>query len=64
MADTKFPGPYINTTKVDNSIMEYVPFDKTDIGSRSSGMPDGMKNSNSIEHVGNGTGGAVKNKFP
>ena len=29
-----FPGPYVNDTKVDRSLMEYVPFENQDIGSR------------------------------
>lgn len=64
MADTKFPGPYVNKTAKDESIMEYVPMDSMDIGARSSGMPKEVKNSNSIDHVGGSTPSPVKNKFP
>lgn len=66
MAETRFPGPYVNDTKVDNSLMHYVPFDTTTIGSRPSGLPKGevTSGSMSIDHVANrGTGGTVKSKF-
>ncbi len=52
-----FPKPYINETKVDNSIMKYVPFENGDIGSRKSNMKFGMKgDSMSIDHVSNRKG--------
>lgn len=66
MAATKFPGPYVNDTKKDESVMKYVPMNSLDIGARASGMPksvgsDGM----TLDHVSNNsTGGAVKTKFP
>lgn len=64
---TKFPGPYINDTKQDDSVMHYVndgDFSRTEIGARSSGMPKNIKNLNSIDHVGNSTPGPVSSKFP
>ncbi len=65
MSQSRFPGPYVNSTEVDHSIMEYVPMNSLDIGARVSGMPKGgIKNSNSIDHVGNSTSGAVKHKQP
>lgn len=66
MADTRFPGPYVNSTKQDDSIMKYVGFDKTDIGARSSGQPKGdvLSSEMGIDHVSNrGTGATVKSKF-
>lgn len=56
MASTKFPSPYINSTNADDPIMIRVPMDKTDIGSRSSGMPKNIESSGSIVHVGNTAG--------
>jgi len=64
---TKFPGPYVNDTKVDTSIMHYVRdggFEHTDIGSRKSGMPGSIKNGMGIDHVGAATPGSVSSKFP
>lgn len=50
----KFPGPYLNDVKKDESMMQYVPMEKTDIGARASGMPKNVKSeSTSIEHVEN-----------
>lgn len=65
MAGTKFPGPYVNDTKIDESLMKYVPFDNTEIGSRKSGMPKGIgAEKMSIDHVGDSTPGPVSSKFP
>lgn len=67
MAETKFPGPYVNETKVDRSVMEYVDFDKMDVGARASGLPKGgIKTDDlNLDHVQNrSTGSEVKNKFP
>ena len=66
MAETRFPGPYVNSTSVDESLMKYVPFDHTDIGARASGMPKGAVGAGMrLDHVSNNsTGGAVKHKFP
>lgn len=65
---SKFPGPYINDTKQDDSTMIYVRgggFDALDIGARKSGMVSGIKATEmGIEHVGNSTPGAVSSKFP
>ncbi len=54
---TKFPGPYINSTKAEDPMMIRVPMDKTDIGARSSGTPKDIKNSNNIVHVGDAATG-------
>lgn len=66
MADTKFPGPYVNQTKKDDSLMKYVPMDHLDIGARASGMPKGgIGEGMRLDHVSNNsTGGAVKHKQP
>lgn len=49
----KFPGPYLNDTKVDHSAMKYVPFPNMDIGARPSAMPKGVANTTmTIGHVG------------
>lgn len=66
MAATKFPGPYVNSTEKDESIMKYVPMSSTDIGARPSGMPKAVGASGmTLDHVSNNsTGGAVKNKHP
>lgn len=52
-----FPKPYVNDTKVDKSLMNYVPFENQDIGSRKSNMRMGMKGSDmAIDHVSNRKG--------
>jgi hypothetical protein len=57
MSDTKFPGPYVNTCKIDDPIMIRVNLDKMDIGARSSGMPKGgLSNGMSLDHVGSSAG--------
>ena len=54
MSKTKFPGPYIDECRVDDSIMVRVNIDKMEIGARSSGLPKDIKSSNgTISHVGN-----------
>jgi hypothetical protein len=56
MAQGKFPGPYTNSVKQDDAIMHYVPFDRTSIGSRPSGLPKGNdveSSSMDISHVEN-----------
>jgi hypothetical protein len=55
-----FPKPYKDDVPREGSepIMEYVPFDKLDIGARSSGLPKGGTNNvKSLEHEGKTTGG-------
>jgi hypothetical protein len=55
----KFPGPYINDVKKDDSVMEYVPMDDMGIGARKSGLPaqsDVKRDSMSIQHVGGSAG--------
>lgn len=57
MAKDSFPRPYVNDSKVDNSIMEYVPFDNGDVGNRKSNMINGIKDSAmNIDHVENRKG--------
>ncbi len=48
-----FPRPYENDAKVNNSIMEYVPFDNGDTGNRKSNMPSAKNSTMSIDHVSN-----------
>ena len=58
----KFPGPYINDVKEDESVMEMVPRETMDIGARRSGLPKASDmagdpaRSMTISHVG-GTAG-------
>lgn len=54
MANTRFPGPYINTTNEMDPLMIRVPMDKTDIGANSAGQPKGSVNSDNmmLRHVG------------
>lgn len=55
----RFPKPYVNSTKVDRALMEYVPFDTLDIGARKSGLPkDGKKGDLALDHVGGTAGGS------
>lgn len=52
-----FPKPYVNSSKKDESLMEYVPMDNGDIGNRKSNMKFGMKGeSMNIDHVSNRKG--------
>lgn len=52
----KFPGPYMKTCEADDPYMKRVNVTKAEIGSRPSGMPKGIDNLASLEHVG-GTAG-------
>ena len=53
MADRRFPGPYIDSTKENDSIMKRVDLDKMDIGARGSGMPKDSKSEGmGLKHVG------------
>jgi len=54
MADRKFPGPYIDSVKRDDSVMKYVEsFDTMGIGARNSGLPKGADAPElKIRHVG------------
>ena len=55
---SRFPRPYVNNVRKD-PIMEYVPFERTGIGSRSSGLPKDVKADNlNLEHVGGTAGGS------
>ena len=57
MSTGKIPGPYVNDTKQDDALMEYVPMDTMGIGARPSGLPKGGVNGmKSIEHVGDSDG--------
>lgn len=54
-APGKFPGPYVNDAKKDDTIMEYVPMDTMDIGARKSGLAtkgEVKRDDMGIEHVG------------
>ena len=44
MSTGKIPGPYVNDTKQDDGIMEYVPMNTMGIGARMSGLPKGSMN--------------------
>lgn len=57
MAD-RFPKAYVNNVRKD-PMMEYVPMDKTSIGSRSSGLPKDVKKGDlGLDHVGGTAGGS------
>lgn len=61
----KIPGPYVSDVKVDEGIMEYVPFPTTSIGSRRSGLPSSASEGpKSLEHVGTSEGMKGKHKGP
>lgn len=55
----RFPKPYANSTKKDDSLMEYVPMDTLSIGARKSGMPKSVKPEGmGLDHVGGTAGGS------
>lgn len=59
MSSGKFPRPYVNDVPAEGAdkTMVYPPFDKLDIGARSSGLPKNNLNEiRSLDHVG-GTAG-------
>ena len=58
MSTGKIPGPYVNDTKQDDALMEYVPdFAHMGIGAQPSGPPKGsMNDMRNIEHVGDSDG--------
>lgn len=59
MSTGRFPKAYVNDTKKDDALMEYVPFEKLDIGARASGMPKGMKKEGmGLDHVGGTANGS------
>lgn len=62
MSSGKFPKPYTSDVKVDRSMMEYVEFEKMDIGARPSALPKGDASGiKSLEHVGeDGSRGSAK----
>lgn len=51
-----FPKPYMNSSKQDDSLMEYVPMEHGDIGNRKSNMKFGLSSSMNIDHVQNRKG--------
>lgn len=51
--------PYVTSAEIEDSYMKRVSVTNAEIGSRPSNMPESMRNSNSIEHVG-GTNGSTK----
>ena len=58
-SNKSFPGPYMNTAKIEDPIMKRVDVHKGEIGSRSSGMPKGMMDEGmAIEHVSNHSTGS------
>jgi hypothetical protein len=54
----RFPGPYLNDTKAEDSIMIRVPMDKSGIGANDAGLPKGGVNSGimTLRHVGGALG--------
>ena len=61
MAEGRFPRAYDSNVKVDRGMMEYVPFEKMDIGARASGLPKNSPNEiKSLEHVGGVASGTAK----
>ena len=63
MIGGKFPKPYINDVKKDDSIMVYPPTETMDIGARRSALPSSASTGpRSLEHVGGsaGSNGASK----
>jgi hypothetical protein len=58
---SKFPKPYINDVKKDESIMIYVPTETMDIGARKSALPPSASTGpKSLEHVGGSSSGGRK----
>jgi hypothetical protein len=56
----RFPRAYVNTVKKD-PMMEYVPFDNTEIGARKSGVPKSLSSTDkclSLDHVGGTASGS------
>jgi hypothetical protein len=61
MTGSRFPRAYTSDVRVDRSTMEYVEFEKMDIGARPSGLPKGgVAGIRSIEHVGKEARGSAK----
>ena len=57
MAGEKFPKPYQNDVKKDESVMVYIPTDTMGIGARKSGLPNMASDGpGRLEHVGSSTG--------
>lgn len=52
--------PYVTTAEIDDPYMKRVSVTNAEIGSRPSNMPDGIHNSNSIQHVSNNEVGSTK----
>ena len=58
MSVGKFPKPYINDVKKDDSTMVYPPIETMDIGARRSALPSSASTGpKSLEHVGTSAGG-------
>ena len=58
MSGGKFPKPYINDVKKDDSTMVYPPIETMDIGARRSALPSSASTGpKSLEHVGTSAGG-------
>ena len=61
----KLPGPYVHDVKLDEGLMEYVPFTSMDIGARKSGMPSSASSGpKRISHVGDSDGQSGKHTGP
>lgn len=61
MSKGKFPRAYDSDVMVDRGLLEYVPFEKMDIGARASGQPKNNVNGiKSLEHVGKEARGTAK----
>jgi len=61
MAEGRFPKPYVNNVKEDDSTMVYVPFTKMGIGARESGKPkSASEGPKSLQHVGDGASRNMK----
>jgi hypothetical protein len=61
----RIPGPYVHDVKVDDGLMEYVPFPQMDIGARKSGMPSSASmGPKRISHVGDSDGNSGKHTGP
>lgn len=60
---SRFPKPYVNDVKRDDSTMVYVPMDTMNIGARNSGLPkNNMNGAKSLEHVGGSAGSGNSGK--
>ena len=62
MAEGRFPKPYVESVKKDESIMVYIPTETMGIGARTSGLPNQASDTEkmSLQHVGGSAGGSGK----